>query len=59
MQGRKYEINYCILIGCFPADKPRYTVSMVVLRKHKLPVSSAMLSGAVNALIDWLNERTL
>ena len=44
-------------IGCFPADKPKYAVSMVVLRKHKLPASPAMVSDKVNELIEWLNKK--
>ena len=43
-------------VGCFPADKPKYAVSMVVLRKHKLPASPAMVSDRVNKLIEWLNN---
>ena len=44
-------------VGCFPADKPKYAVSMVVLRKHKLPASPAMVSDKVNELIEWLNKK--
>ena len=44
-------------VGCFPADKPKYAISMVVLRKHKRPASSAMVSGKVNELIEWLNQK--
>ena len=39
-------------VGCFPADKPKYAVSMVVQRKHKLPASPAMVSDKVNELIE-------
>lgn len=45
-------------IGCFPADKPRYAIGMVVQRKHKQPASSVMLASAVNELIEWLNHKT-
>ena len=38
-------------------DKPKYAVSMVVLRKHKLPTSPAMVSDKVNELIEWLNKK--
>lgn len=44
-------------VGCFPADKPRFAVSMVVVRKHRLPASTTILSGAINDLIKWLNKR--
>lgn len=44
-------------VGCFPADNPKYAVSMVVLRKHKLPTSPAMVSDRVNELIEWLNKK--
>lgn len=44
-------------VGCFPADKPKYAVSMVVQRKHKLPASPAMVSDKVNKLIEWLNKK--
>jgi cell division protein FtsI/penicillin-binding protein 2 len=44
-------------VGCFPADKPKYAVSMVVQRKRKLPASPAMVSDKVNELIEWLNKK--
>ena len=44
-------------VGCFPADKPKYAVSMVVHRKHKLPASPALVSDKVNGLIEWLNKK--
>lgn len=44
-------------VGCFPADKPKYAVSMVVLRKHILPASPAMVSDKVNELIAWLIKK--
>lgn len=44
-------------VGCFPAGKPRFAVSMVVIRKHRVPASTAILSGMVNDLIKWLNKR--
>ena len=44
-------------VGCFPADEPKYAVSMVVQRKHKQPASPAMVSGRVNELIEWLNKK--
>lgn len=44
-------------VGSFPADKPKYVVSMVVQRKHKLPASPAMVSDKVNELIEWLNKK--
>lgn len=44
-------------VGCFPANNPKYAVSMVVQRKHKLPASPAMVSGRVNKLIEWLNKK--
>ena len=41
------------------ADKPKYAVSMVVLRKHKLPTSPAMVSDRVNELIEWLKTKKM
>ena len=41
-------------VGCFPADNPKYTISMVVIRPHKLPATIGMLSKEVNQLIEWL-----
>lgn len=45
-------------VGCFPADTPRYAISMVVQRKHYQPASSVILSSAVNELIEWLSHKT-
>ena len=39
------------------ADNPKYTISMVVVRPHKLPVTIGMLSIEVNLLIEWLMNR--
>lgn len=44
-------------VGCFPADNPKYTISMVVARPHKLPVNIGILSKEVNQLIEWLMNR--
>lgn len=44
-------------VGCFPADNPKYTIGMVVVRPHKLPVTIGMLSIEVNLLIEWLMNR--
>ena len=44
-------------VGCFPADNPKYTISMVVVRPHKLPATIGMLSKEVNQLIEWLMTR--
>ena len=44
-------------VGCFPADNPKYTISMVVVRPHKLPATIGMLSKEVNQLIEWLMNR--
>ena len=44
-------------VGCFPADNPKYTISMVVVRLHKLPVNIGILSKEVNQLIEWLMNR--
>lgn len=41
-------------VGCFPANNPKYTISMVVVRPHKLPATIGMLSKEVNQLIEWL-----
>lgn len=46
-----------VFVGCFPADKPKYAVCMVILRKHQLPASPAMVSDKVNELIDWLKKK--
>lgn len=44
-------------VGCFPADNPKYIISMVVVRPHKLPATFGMLSKEVNQLIEWLMNR--
>ena len=44
-------------VGCFPADNPKYTIGMVVIRPHKLPATAGMLSKEVNQLIEWLMNR--
>ena len=44
-------------VGCFPADNPKYTISMVVVRPHKLPATIGMLRKEVNLLIEWLMNR--
>lgn len=44
-------------VGCFPANNPRYAVSMVVQSKHKLQASPAMVSDRLNELIEWLNKK--
>ena len=41
------------------ADNPKYAVSMLVLRKHKLPTSPAMVSDRVNELIEWLKTKKM
>ena len=44
-------------VGCFPADNPKYSIGMVVIRPHKLPAIAGMLSKEVNQLIEWLMNR--
>ena len=44
-------------VGCFPADNPKYSIGMVVIRPHKLPATAGMLSKEVNLLIEWLMNR--
>lgn len=44
-------------VGCFPADNPKYTISMVVVRPHKLPANIGMLNKEVNQLIEWFMKR--
>ena len=44
-------------VGCLPADNPKYSIGMIVIRPHKLPVSAGMLSKEVNQLIEWLMNR--
>ena len=46
-------------VGCFPADNPKYTISMVVVRPHKLSATIGMLSKEVNQLIEWLMNRNI
>lgn len=41
-------------VGCFPADNPKYTISMIVVRPHELPANIGMLSKEVSLLIGWL-----
>ena len=45
-------------VGCFPADNPKYSIGMIVIRPHKLPATAEMLSKEVNHLIEWLMNRT-
>lgn len=44
-------------VGCFPADNPKYSIGMVVIRPHKFPATAGMLSKEVNQLIEWLMTR--
>lgn len=44
-------------VGCFPADNPKYSIGMVVIRPHELPATAGMLSKEVNLLIEWLMTR--
>ena len=44
-------------VGCFPADNPKYSIGMVVIRPHKLPATAGMLSKEVNQLMEWLMTR--
>ena len=44
-------------VGCFPADNPKYSIGMIVIRPHKLPATAEMLSKEVNQLIEWLKNR--
>ena len=44
-------------VGSFPADNPKYSIGMVVIRPHKLPATAGMLSKEVNQLIEWLMTR--
>lgn len=44
-------------VGCFPADNPKYSIGMVVVRPHKLPATAGMLSKEVNQLMEWLMNR--
>lgn len=44
-------------VGCFPADNPKYTIGMVVIRPHKLPANIGMLSKEGNQLIEWVMNR--
>ena len=44
-------------VGSFPADNPKYSIGIVVIRPHKLPAIAGMLSKEVNQLIEWLMNR--
>ena len=44
-------------VGSFPADDPKYSIGMVVIRPHKFPATAGMLSKEVNQLIEWLMNR--
>ena len=44
-------------VGCFPADNPKYSIGMIVIRPHKLPATAGMLSKEVNQLMEWLMNR--
>ena len=44
-------------VGCFPADNPKYSIGMIVIRPHKLPATAGRLSKEVNQLIEWLMNR--
>ena len=44
-------------VGCFPADNPRYAVSLIVHRKHQLPALTGMVADKVNKLIEWLCKK--
>ena len=44
-------------VGSFPADNPKYSIGIVVIRPHKLPATAGMLSKEVNQLIEWLMNR--
>ena len=50
----KRSLDEFTFVGCFPADNPKYTISMLVIRPHKLPAIIGMLSKEVNQLIEWL-----
>ena len=50
----KRSLDEFTFVGCFPADNPKYTISMLVIRPHKLPATIGMLSKEVNQLIEWL-----
>lgn len=53
----KRSLDEFTFVGCFPADNPKYTISMVVVRPHKLPATIGILSKEVNLLIEWLMNR--
>ena len=44
-------------VGCFPADNPKYSIGMIIIRPHKLPATAGMLSKEVNQLMEWLMNR--
>ena len=44
-------------VGCFPADNPKYSIGMIVIRPHKLSATAGMLSKEVNQLMEWLMNR--
>lgn len=58
----QYDEGKCIFdeftfVGCLPANNPKYTVSMVVIRPHKLPIHDGLLTKEVNVLVEWLINR--
>lgn len=53
----KCTLDEFTFIGCLPANNPKYTVSMVVIRPHKLPIHDGLLTKEVNALVEWLINR--
>ena len=55
--NNKRSFDEFTFVGCFPADNPKYTIGMVVIRPHKLPATAGMLSKEVNQLIEWLMNR--
>lgn len=53
----KCTLDEFTFVGCLPASNPKYTVSMVVIRPHKLPIHDGLLTKEVNALVEWLINR--
>lgn len=53
----KCTLDEFTFVGCLPANNPKYTVSMVVIRPHKLPIHDGLLTKEVNVLAEWLINR--
>lgn len=44
-------------VGCFPADNPKYTIGMVVIRPHKLPATFCILVNLYTFGYKWHKQK--